>query len=162
MVRLELWTAKVSHDSYAKITTCVNFIWQHWYKHHHDPVFNPRLGGYNGAVGKFEASINMGPVLPPQRKGRLPHYSRDKIEILQQKCDELEELGVLRKPENVDITVEYVNPSFHGGYRIVSAFEDVGRYSKLQPSLMPDIESVLRSIDKWKYIITSDLTCAFH
>ena len=46
-----------------------------------DSVFNPRFGGYNGAAGKFEASINMGPVLPPQRKGRLPQYSRDKIEV---------------------------------------------------------------------------------
>ena len=58
----------------------------------HDSVFNPRFGGYNGAAGKFEASINMRPVLPPQRKGRLPQYSRDKIEILEQKCDELKEL----------------------------------------------------------------------
>ena len=65
------------------------------------------------------------------------------------------------------ITVEYENPSFlvkkpNGGYRLVSAFEDVGRYSKLQLSLMPDTKSVLRSIGKSKYIITSDLTSAFH
>ena len=133
----------------------------------HDNVFNPKYGGYNGAAGKFEAHINMGPVLPPQRKGRLPQYSREKIELLQQKCDELEELGVLKKPEEVGITVEYLNPSFlvkkpNGGYRLVTAFEDVGRYSKPQPSLMPDTESVLRSIGKWKYIIVSDLTSAFH
>ena len=30
----------------------------------YDEVFNPSISGYNGAVGKFEATINMGPVLP--------------------------------------------------------------------------------------------------
>lgn len=50
----------------------------------YDEVFNPRISGYNGAAGKFEATINMGPVLPPQRKGRVPQYSRDKLVELQQ------------------------------------------------------------------------------
>ena len=54
----------------------------------------------------------MGPVLPPQRKGRLPQYSKDKLLALQQKCDELEALGILRKPEDLNITVEHLNPSF--------------------------------------------------
>ena len=31
----------------------------------YDEVFNPSISGYYGAVGKFEATINMGPVLPP-------------------------------------------------------------------------------------------------
>ncbi|KAK3083239.1 hypothetical protein FSP39_017533 [Pinctada imbricata] len=121
----------------------------------------------NGGAGKFECHINMGPVLPPQRKGRLPQYSRDKLLALQQKCDELEALGVLKKPEDVNITVENLNPSFlvkksNGGFRLVTAFEDVGRYSKPQPSLMPDIDSTLRTIGKWKYIIVSDLTSSFY
>ena len=33
----------------------------------YDDVFSPQITGYNGAVGKFEAIVNMGPVLPPQR-----------------------------------------------------------------------------------------------
>ncbi len=40
-------------------------------------------------------------------------------------------------------------------------FGDVARYSKPQPSLMPDINSTLRSIARWKHIITTDLTKAF-
>lgn len=83
----------------------------------------------------------MGPTQPPQRKGRLPQYSKEKLHILQEKCNELEALGVLRKPEEINITVEYLNPSFlvskpNGGHRLVTAFKDVGRYSKPQPSLM--------------------------
>ncbi|KAK3090592.1 hypothetical protein FSP39_012951 [Pinctada imbricata] len=133
----------------------------------HDSVFDPKYKGYNGAVGNFEASINMGPTQPPQRKGRLPQYSHEKLLILQQKCDDLESLGVLRKPEELSLTVEYLNPSFlvakaKGGHRLVTAFEDVGRYSKPQPSLMPDTDSILRKVGLWKYLIVADLTSAFH
>ena len=38
----------------------------------------------------------------------------------------------------------------------------MGRYSKPQPSLMPDIDSTLCIIAPWKYIIKSDLTRAFY
>ena len=127
-------------------------------------VFSDKLTGYNG---KFKATINIGPVQPPQRKGRVPQYSRDKLSELQNKFDELEASGVFRKPEEVGVVVEYLNPSFlvkkpTGGHRLVTAFADVGRYSKPQPSLMPDVDSVLRTIAPWKYIIKTDLTKAFY
>ena len=133
----------------------------------YDSVFDPAITGYNGAVGPFEARVNMGPVEPPQRKGRLPLYGRDRLEELQQKFDELESLGVFKRPEDVGITVEYLNPSFlvkkpNGGHRLVTAFTDVGRYSKPQPSLMPDVDSTLRQIAQWKHIIATDLTSAFY
>ena len=38
----------------------------------------------------------------------------------------------------------------------------MGRYSKPQASLMPDVDSTLRTIAPWKYIIESDLTRAFY
>ena len=43
-----------------------------------DSVFDPTIQGYNGAIGPFEAKVNMGPVEPPQQKGRLPQYARNK------------------------------------------------------------------------------------
>ena len=133
----------------------------------HDAVFNPEIVGYNGMAGPVQASVNMGPVQPPQRKGRVPQYSRDKLVELQQKFDELEQCQVFRRPEDIGVTVEYLNPSFlvkkpSGGFRLVTAFTDVGRYSKPQPSLMPDVDSTLRTIAPWKYIIKSDLTRAFY
>ena len=48
-----------------------------------DDVFSPSFKGYNGALGPFKGKVNMGPVLPPQRKGRLPQYSRNQLEELQ-------------------------------------------------------------------------------
>ena len=130
-------------------------------------VFDPLFPGYNGAAGPFTAKVNMGPVEPPQRKGRLPQYARGKLVELQQKFDELEAMGVFKRPEDIGISVEYLNPSFlvkkpSGGTRLVTAFADVGRYSKPQPSLMPNVDSTLRHISQWKYIIKSDLTSAFN
>ena len=133
----------------------------------HSEVFDPSIKSYNGFSGPFEAVVNMGPTLPPQRKGRLPQYNRNRLVELQQKFDELESVGVFARPEEVGITVEYLNPSFlvnkpGGGSRLVTAFSDVGRYAKPQPSLMPDVDSTLRLIGQWKYIISTDLTKAFY
>ena len=57
-------------------------------------------------------------------------------------------LEVFQRPEEIDIIVEYLNPSFlvkktNGGSLLVTAFADVGRYSKPQPSLLPDVDSTL-------------------
>jgi hypothetical protein len=132
-----------------------------------DEVFTPSFEGYNGASGPIKGVVNMGPVLPPQRKGRVPQYSRDKLQELQAKFDELESVGVFKRPEDVGEVAEYLNPSFlvkkpKGGFRLVTAFSDVGRYSKPQPSLMPDVDSTLRTIARWKFIAATDLTSSFY
>ena len=123
------------------------------------------LGLYNGSSGPLEVVINMGPTLPPQRKGRMPMYSRNLMEEQQRICDELEGT-VLLKPEEVGVVCEYLNPSFlvlkkSGKKRLVTAFGEVGQYSKPQPALMPDTNSVLRHIGNYKWIITSDLSGAY-
>ena len=59
-----------------------------------DRVFDPVIPGYNGAAGPIEGVVNMGPVQPPQRKGRMPQYARGQLEQLQTKFDELEQTGV--------------------------------------------------------------------
>ncbi|CAC5413332.1 unnamed protein product [Mytilus coruscus] len=133
----------------------------------YDDVFSPTFKGYNGAVGALEAKVNMGPVQSRQRKGRIPQYSKTQLVTLQEKFNELEDIGVFKRPEDIGVTVEYLNPSFlikkpNGGFRLVTAFADVGRYSKPQPSLMPDVDSTLRQIAQWKHIVISDLTKSFY
>ena len=117
----------------------------------YDEVFDVNFPGYNGAVGPLKAVVNMGPVLPPQRKGRLPQYSRNKLHELQAEFDRLESLGVFVRPADANIVAEYLNPSFlvkkpSGGHRLVTAFTEVGTYSKPQQSLMPNVDSTLRQI----------------
>ena len=132
-----------------------------------DDVFNPSISKYKGASGPFEAVVNIGPTLPPQRKGRLPQYNRSTLEELQAKFDELEVAGVFARPEQVNVHVEYLNTSFlvkkpNGGSRLVTSFGEVAQYSKPQPSLMTNVDGVLREIGKWEYIVISDLLKSFH
>jgi len=132
----------------------------------YDTVFDPKISTYNHAFGKFEAVVNMGPVQPPQRKGRLPQYNRDKLCLLQDEFDRLEQLGVMAKPEDVGIAVEYLNPSFlvtkQGKTRLVTAFAEVGKYCKPQPSLLPTVDSTLRTLANWKFIVSTDLKSAYY
>ena len=125
------------------------------------------LPGYNHAAGHFEAIVNMGPVAPPQQKGRVPQYARDKLNELQMTFDTLEAAGVFKHPEVAGTIVEYVNPSFlakkhDGGHCLVTAFTDIGKYCMPSPSLMPDVDSTLRLIACWKFIVVTDLTKAFY
>ena len=78
----------------------------------YDHVFNDKISRYNGFSGSIEGNVNMGRVLPPQRKARIPQYSREKLNLLQNKFDELEREGVFAKPEDMGITAEYLNMSF--------------------------------------------------
>ena len=93
--------------------------------------------------------VNMNPTLPPQRKGRLPHYNTENLRDLQDKFADVERAGVFAKPEdvNIHVTVEYSNISFlvkkpSGGSQLVTAFGEVGSYSKPQPSLMPSVDQI--------------------
>ena len=130
-------------------------------------VFKSNFEGYNGHAGPIAVKVNMGSVEPPQRKGKLPQYSRNMLEELQEKFDQLESMGVFAKPEDVGVTVEYLNPSFlvsksDKSKRLVTAFTEVGKYTKPQPSLLPDVDSTIREIGKWKYLIKTDLTKAYY
>ena len=132
-----------------------------------DHVFSPSFPGYNGRAGPLKATVNVSEALPPQRKGRVPQYSRDKLQLLQDHFDELERLGVFRKPEDVGVNVEYVNPSFlvkksNNAFHLVTSFGEVAKYCKPAPSLMPNVDSTLRLIGQWKYIIKTDLAKAYY
>ena len=132
-----------------------------------DDVFDSQTSLYNGASGKIQSFVNVGPTLPPRRKERLPRYNRTTVNELQDKFYELESVGVIAKPEQVNVKVEYLNPSFlvrkpYGGSRLVTSFCTVAQYTKPQPSLMPSADSVLRHIAKWNYIIVTDLAKAFY
>ena len=131
------------------------------------PVFRSDFGVYKGAAVPFQAVVNMGPVQLPQWKGRVLQYARGLLVELQEKFDNLERLGVFKRPEEVGVVAEYLNPSFLvkkplGGFRLVTSFGEVGKYTKPQPSLLPDVDSILQTIAGWKYIIASDLASAFY
>ena len=143
--------------------------WVHEYSALHadyEHVFSDQFPGYNGHAGKIQATVNVSNCLPPQRKGRIPLYNRDKLVDLQEEFDRLEKIGVFKRPEEVGIDIEYVNPTFlikkpNGTYRLVTSFGEVGKHSKPAPSLMPNVESTLGQIGQWKHIIKTDLAKAY-
>ena len=168
-------TNKVTHDTtdYMNISNDPNNILKQQQKQafgklHEElkEVFDSKtLGRYNGASGPLEIVINMGPTKPPSRKGRLPLYNDNTKKEMQDICDSLEGT-VLLKPEEMGITCEYLSPSFlvkkpSGKKRLVTAFAEIGSYSKPQPALMPNINTVLRQIGNWSYLIKTDLTSAY-
>ena len=132
-----------------------------------DDVFDPAIGCYNGASGPIKAVVNIGPALPPQRKGRVPSYSEEKLRRLQDKLDALEHEGVLVRPDKAGAVVENLNltflvPKSNGTDRLVTAFGEVGKFCRPQPSLLPDVDQTLRRIGQWRYLIKTDLSSAFY
>lgn len=49
-----------------------------------------------------------------------------------------------------------------GGFRLMTAFSEVARYCKPQPSLMPYVDSTLSKIGQWNYLAVTYLTKAFY
>ena len=82
----------IDPDSQLPESVCSAFKNLHnWY----DRVFDSKIGLYNDASGPVRTFINMGPTDPPAQKVRLPSYSTDKLNLLQDEMDEIEQLGVL-------------------------------------------------------------------
>ena len=132
----------------------------------YNEVFNKRIDKYNDYSGCVRAFINMGPVDPPPVKARLPSYNTEKLRLLQEKMDELEDLGVLAKPEDVGVKVEYVSPSFlvkkgDHDFRLVTAFNTIGTYAKPSPSRTATTDDVFCFLTQHKYIIKTDMTKQF-
>ena len=93
----------------------------------------------------------MGPVQPPPLKGKLPFYNQQNLRLLQEEADKLEDLGVLAKPEDVGVQVKYISPSFlvkkpPGGYRFVTAFNDLSQHTKILPTISTTCQDICRQL----------------
>ena len=133
----------------------------------YDHVFDSNIKKYNDHSGKVRARINISVNKPPTRKLQVPNYCHKDQQLLQDKFDELEHKGVFVRPESLGIQVEHVSPSFlvrksAGGHRLVTSFVALSPYCKVLPTTMPTVESVLRMIASWRYIVVTDLCDAFY
>ena len=129
-------------------------------------VFSRKFGTYNDKSGRIRAHVNIGPVEPPSRKGKLPCYNRSNLQELQKEADILEELGVLAKPEDLGVQVKFVSPSFlvrkpDGSSRFVTAFNNLSPYVRLLPTATISCNEVLRKLSSFKFLIKTDLTKSF-
>ena len=135
--------------------------------HQYDEVFNPRISRYNQKSGRCFVEVNMGPNPPPQHKGRVPFYGRDSLVELQEKFDILISKGVFKRPQDIGVTVENLNTTFlvkkrdTDDKRLVTDFASIVDYCRPTPTLMPDVDTTLRQIATWKYLIKTDFTEAY-
>ena len=134
----------------------------------YNTVFDPAGCTYNGKSGPCFVNVNIGPNVPVQRKGRVPFYGKDQLLELQGKFDEMIAKGILSKPQEIGVVVENINPSFlvrkqppSTDKRLVTDFSSISNYCRPSPSLMPDVDNILRSISAFRYIIKTDLTTAY-
>ena len=133
----------------------------------YDQVFSPVTSTYNGKFGQCFVEVNIGKNLPPQRKGRVPFYGRDNLQMLQQKFDELEKIGVFSRPQDIGVSVENTNPSFlvnkphSSDKRLVTEFASISEYCRPTPSRLPSVDETLRIIAGWNHLITTDMTKSY-
>ena len=118
-------------------------------------VFNPNFGVYNDKSGPIRAAINLGPVEPPTQKGKLPFYNQTELQQLLKEADKLEKLGVLAKPEN------FLLKKPDGGFRFVTAFNNLSQYVCLPPTATMSCDDVFRRLSTFKYVIKTDFTKSF-
>ena len=130
-------------------------------------VFTSNFGAYNDASGKIRSHIDIGPVMHAPKKTKLPFYGSSDLQLLQDEADKLEALGVLAKPEDVEVEVKHASPSFlrgkpSGGHRFVTAFNELADYVRIPPSVAVSCNDIVRKIGAWKYLIKCDLTKSFY
>ena len=133
----------------------------------YDHVFNPEIETYNNKAGRCRAEVNVGPQEPPQHNGKVPFYGSSDMTELSEKIDELVRKGVLAKPQDLGVSVEIVNPSFlvrkkdSKDKRFVTDFGCIADYCRPTPTLMLDVDSALRKVASWKFIVKMDLKEAY-
>ena len=132
-----------------------------------DTQFTPKFGAYNDKSGCIRAALHLGPVQPPQIKGKLPFYGTQSMQQLQNEADKLEELGVLRKPEELGVQIKYASPSFlrlkpDGTFRFVTAFNNLSQYTRILPTASLPPDEILRRVSSFEHVIKTDFKKAYY
>ena len=78
-------------------------------------------------------------VRQPPHKSRILLYKHSNLQLLQQEFGNLEDLGVLAKPEDVGVDVVYSSPGMlikkpDGGNRLCTDFNELAQYSRILPT----------------------------
>ena len=138
-------------------------------------VFNKDLStGYNGFYGKHECSLNWATSeRPTASKVHVPNYDHD-LKVLQQELmDELTRQNVLAIPQEENIQVQAVCPSFvqrkqrardkskqelkKEDLRLLINFGPINDKLKPMPNHVPKTNDMLIKLGRWKHIICIDL-----
>ena len=138
-------------------------------------VFNKDLSqGYNDYYGKHRCELNWATgERPMANKVRVPHYNHDLQGLQQELMDDLTSQGVLLVPQEQNITVQAVCPSFlqrkqrakskpqhmltKDDVRLLINFGPINEKIKPIPAHVATTEDVLIKLGRWREIIIFDL-----
>ena len=87
---------------------------------------------------------------------------------LAKKLDKLMLWGVLRRPEEIGVTVQYCSPSMiipksePGEYRLVTDFSSFNKHIRKYPGTTPTIQEAKESIARARYVVLLDLSNYFY
>ena len=141
----------------------------------HTDVFNKDLtGGYNEFYGKHRCQLNWaGKERPLANKVTVPNYNHDLKGLQQELMDELTEQEVLLVPQEHDIVVQAVCPSFlqrkqrakhkpqhlltKDDVRLLINFGPVNDKIKPLPADVPKTNDIIIMLGRWKELILFDL-----
>ena len=119
--------------------------------------FTPTPGRYNGAWGPVDNTIRFS--TPPVQTSKVvtPNYSPDMKQKLIDKMNELISAGVLIRPEELGVTVEFLSPCLlvpkgDGTWRLVTDFTQLNKIIKRHPSSNPTINDAKVDLTKKKYL----------
>ena len=130
-------------------------------------IFTTTPTRYSGAFGDTDTSLNFTSRPVQTRKVTQPSYSQEMKEILAQMMDELYQQGVLCKPEEIGISLEFMSPSLivpkpGGGWRLVTDFTELNKYIRPYPSVSPSFSEAKRDLAQKKFFCELDLSNYFH
>ena len=136
--------------------------------HQFSHVITPIPGRYNGYYGHVDNSLNFVGTPPPSIKARLPKYNNEMLQLMAKKMDELEDWGVLAKPESLGVVPKHVVPSMllpktgcPGEYRLVSDFTSLLPHIKKLETVAPSLKDVKTKIGQAKYHVELDFSNYF-
>ena len=121
-------------------------------------------GTYNGYYGFVSNTIEFASTPPPNSKAYVPRYSKEMTDKLACKMDELLELGVLVKPEDLGCTPMFVSPSMlvpkpgSKDFRMVTDFTNLNSFIRKMPATSPGIEETKIALAGFNYLCTIDLS----
>ena len=126
--------------------------------------FTPTPGRYNGAWGPVDNAIRFTSTPIQTSKVATPNYSPDMKAELIKLMNELIAAGVLIRPEELGITVEFLSPcllvpkSTPGTWRLVTDFTMLNRIISRHNSVNPSIQDAKKDLSRKKYRVELDLS----
>ena len=131
--------------------------------HSFNDIITKVPGRYNGFYGQVNCALTLTANPPPSLKPRLPNYSDEKLNILAKLIDDMEEWGVVSKPEKIGVVPTHIHPCIlvpkdDGKYRLVTDFRSIQSHVRQMPTVMPTTSEAMTALSSADFHIELDFS----